>query len=172
MSILPNNEGKTPQVFIATHSERILQSILNKKDSLIIRLFKESNNVKCEPIDQMGLCLPSATYAELDYIIFHIPSYEYHNQLFDYYSFLINKEKISDIDLELENVITKICSENFTQYYKERKHNNTTYKMLPTYVRNYYHHPIDTLAPSIQELELSIHIMQKLIKHISNNINN
>jgi hypothetical protein len=169
LSILTNADGKKPQLFIATHSEKILESLLSNEDALIIRLFNEKNEIKYESINQMNLFLLKPTIAEMDYIIFHIVSFEYHNQLFDYYGYLIKKESISKIDLHIENAILSMHNENISQYYKIMNYREIVYKMLPTYIRNYYHHPNKITAPSNQELERSIQIMQRIIQLVKTN---
>lgn len=166
-SLLFNNQ-MNPQIFLATHSEKILESLLERDDTLIIRLYKSSNEIISEDITKMNLSLPNPTMAELDYIIFHIPSFEYHNQLFDYFGSIIDKEWISEIDSKLEECIKEIDKSNIIKYQKNMKHNTTTYKMLPTYIRNYYHHPYSNYpAPSYEELETSISILRKIINHIA-----
>lgn len=165
-SLLFNNQ-MNPQIFLATHSEKILESLLERDDTLIIRLYKNLNEIISEDITKMNLSLPNPTMVELDYIIFHIPSFEYHNQLFDYFGSLIDKEWIIDIDSKLEEYINEIDISNIIKYQKNMKHKTTTYKMLPTYIRNYYHHPYgDYPAPSYEELETSISILRKIINHI------
>ena len=165
-SLIIDNNNEAPQFFIATHSENILESLIKNDDTLIIRLYKESDIIKAEPITQMNLSLPYPTFAELDYIIFHISSFEYHNQLFDYIGGLLKKNSVRQIDLGLKKEIQKLKDINIFEYYKEKKHNNHTYKMLPTYIRNYYHHPNGCTKPSEEELEKSIVILRLLIKYI------
>lgn len=163
MILNKNNEG--PQVFLATHSERVLESLLERKDTLIVRLYKENNNICAKSITQMDLSLPTHTYAELDYVIFHIITYEYHNQLFDYFGELVNKNSIKEIDLQLEKAIKNLEKKEYLKYYKKRKHNKKTYKMLPTYIRNYYHHPNNILKPSQEELVKSTLLLKKIIEY-------
>ena len=164
-SLILDGKNENPQIFIATHSERILESLIKHDNTLIIRLYKEEGKIKAEPITQMNLSLPNPTFAELDYAIFHILSFEYHNQLYDFIGDMICQNSIHQIDLYLETEISKICK-NTTKYIKEKMYNNTHYKMLPTYIRNYYHHQNDYEKPSDKELENSTIVLIRIIKNI------
>lgn len=165
--------GNAPQIFLATHSEKVLQSIIGDDNALIVRLYKEKGNVLCETIQKMDLCLPEPTFAELDYLVFHIPSMDYHDQLFTYFGAFFDKDTSTAIDLKIERKLSKIYGKNnIDQFKKERV--NTRFskvyltKMLPTYIRDYFHHPNEIVPPTQEELVKSISVMRELVKYMKN----
>ena len=161
--LLTNQDGLVPQIFIATHSEKVLESLISRKDVLIVRLFKKNGVIKAESVDQMDLRLPSPTFAELDYVVFHIPTLEYHDQLLSRFADLHDLETIWEID----KAIKKHEKYDRKQYKKiwisETKKGIVTYKTLPVYIRNYFHHPKKDAAPTEEELVKSILFMRELI---------
>ena len=163
--------GNVPQIFLATHSEKVLESLITRDDVLIVRLSKQYGDIKTETIDEMDLRLPTPTFAELDYVVFHIPSLEYHDQLFTYFGALFDKDTSTAIDLKVERKSEKLYGKkNIDKYKKERVNSrfNKVYvtKMLPTYIRDYFHHPNEIKAPTEDELVKSIELMRALIKYI------
>ena len=151
-----------PQVFLATHSEKVLDSLINKDDVLIIRLFEEKGRVQKETINQMNLCLPRTTFAELDYVIFKIDNYEYCSQLYDILEWRFGNP------YKVDRMLLK------SQFYDENIHykpwyNDKTCKTeqfaLPTYVRNYFHHPKDREEPTQTELHNAIEFLRNVILH-------
>ena len=163
--------GMIPQIFIATHSEKVLESLISREDVLIVRLSKDNGEIKTESISEMDLCLPTPTFAELDYVVFHIPSMDYHDQLFTYFGAFFDKDTSTAIDLKIERKLGKIYGKhNIDQFKKERIYTkfNKVYmtKMLPTYIRDYFHHPNEIIPPTEDELHKSISIMRELVKYM------
>ena len=163
--------GEVPQIFLATHSEKVLESLICREDVLIVRLSKDNGEIKTESISEMDLCLPTPTFAELDYVVFHIPSMDYHDQLFTYFGAFFDKDTSTAIDLKVERKLGKIYGKhNIDQFKKERAFTkfNKVYmtKMLPTYIRDYFHHPNEIIPPTEEELEKSIRIMRELVKYM------
>ena len=169
--LITNENGDVPQIFLATHSEKVLQSLITKDDTLIVRLFKEKGQIKNETISEMDLRLPSPTFAELDYVIFHIHSFDYHNELFNYFAYLINKNNNAGIDERILKYGNKIYKQGFSKFEKTRVYTvrNTQYvtNTIPTYIRDYFHHPNNIKAPSDEELLLSIELLRDLIKYLT-----
>lgn len=171
--LVTDANGNAPQIFLATHSEKVLQSIIGDDNALIVRLYKEKGNVLCETIQKMDLCLPEPTFAELDYLVFHILSMDYHDQLFTYFGAFFDKDTSTAIDLKIERKLSKIYGKNnIDQFKKERV--NTRFskvyltKMLPTYIRDYFHHPNEIVPPTQEELVKSIGVMRELVKYMKN----
>lgn len=165
--------GNAPQIFLATHSEKVLQSIIGDDNALIVRLYKEKGNVLCETIQKMDLCLPEPTFAELDYLVFHIPSMDYHDQLFTYFGAFFDKDTSTAIDLKIERKLSKIYGKNNIDLFKKERVNtrfSKVYltKMLPTYIRDYFHHPNEIVPPTQEELVKSINVMRELVKYMKN----
>ena len=168
MEALLETGGMVPQIFLATHSEKVLESLIKKEDVLIIRLFKDDDRIKSENVYQMDLCLPIPTFAEVDYIVFHMPTFDYHDQLFNHYLYLINKNTTLAADERILKYIERKYKFDVEKYKKARVYSvygkpyatNT----LPTYIRDYFHHPNKIEPPSEEELVLSIELMRKILK--------
>lgn len=166
--MIKDESGSSPQLFIATHSEKVMESLIGKNDVLIVRLSRENKIIKSERINEMNLYLPRVTFAELDYIVFGIPSYEYHDQLLVAFGEMIGTDNISKIDKAIKD--SKLCTNDYykkwtlfvnTEKQPKRKNN---YKTLPVYIRNYFHHPKEGKEPTNDELIKSIEFLRKLLK--------
>lgn len=161
-----SNEGNTPQLFVATHSEKVLEALLKDQDALIVSLYKKNDLIECKAINQLNLCLPNPTFSELDYIVFHIPTYEYHDLLLMRFADLCEIEAISDIDKAIKNDAyydRDYYHKKWTSYTKRGPMNYTT---LPVYIRNYFHHPKPGKEPTEEELVKSIKFLQEIIRRI------
>ena len=170
--LLTDINGSVPQIFLATHSEKVLESLISRNDALIVRLSKKDGDIKTETINEMDLRLPTPTFSELDYVVFHIPSLDYHNQLFAYFGSFFDKDTSTAIDLKVERIAEKrFGKKNIDEYKKERINTrfNKVYltKMLPTYIRDFFHHPNEIVPPTEEELIRSVELMRKLIKYMN-----
>ncbi len=159
--IISDADGNAPQMFVATHSEKVLESLLGNEEVLIIRLYKDNNVVKHETIEQMELILPKPTFAELDYVIFKMDSFEYCSQLYDLLEWRANKHKGTKLD--------KIIIDS--PYYDSKIHeklwvndlnNDKTYS-VSLYCRNYFHHPKDRVEPTNIELHNAIELLRNVV---------
>ena len=171
IQLMLENDNSFPQIFLATHSEKVLESLVSRDDVLIVRLSKNNKEIELESISEMKLLLPFPTFAELDYVIFHISSMDYHDQLFTFFGSIFDKDSSTGIDLKIEKKLGKMYGKhNIDQYKKERVYTvaNRIFitKMLPTYIRDYFHHPTNIAPPTKEELELSICVMRGLIEFV------
>ena len=165
--MIKDSSGNSSQLFIATHSEKVMESLIGKDDVLIVRLSKDIDMIKSERINEMDLCLPRVTFAELDYVVFGISSYEYHDLLLTTYGDIIGTDNVSTIDTQIKksNIWSSIYFKKWTTVLHTKKGNiEKNYKTLPVYIRNYFHHPKEGKEPSIEELSKSIDFLRKLIK--------
>lgn len=165
--MIKDSSGNSPQLFIATHSEKVMESLIGKDDVLIVRLSKDKGMIKSERINEMDLCLPRVTFAELDYVVFGIPSYEYHDLLLASYGDIIETDNVSTIDnqIRISNIWTPNYFKNWSVIIHTKKCDiEMNYKTLPVYIRNYFHHPKEGKEPTIEELSKSIDFLRKLIK--------
>ena len=163
--LLTDINGDTPQIFLATHSEKVLQSLIGNEDALIVRLFKEKGVIKNKTISQMQLLLRKPTFAELDYVIFKIDSYEYCNELFD----LLEWRYAVSGDRGVDRRIQKSKFYNDEKHHKEwfnDKFNEVTCYTLPVYVRNYFHHPKDKIEPTPEELHEAIELLRNVVLNL------
>ena len=161
--MLVDTDRNVPQIFLATHSEKVLESLISRDDALIIRLFKEDGVIKTETINQMDLRLPTPTFAELDYVVFHISSMDYHDQLLTRVADLYKVEAISDIDKTIRQHPLYTKQEYGKIWIGTTKHGVVTYKTLPVYIRNYFHHPKEGSAPNEKEVVKSIEFLRTII---------
>ena len=154
--------GKTGrQLFVATHSENILKSAIDDKDALIIRMSRKDGKTECMPVEQCDRALNRITFAELQYLIFDIPSYEYVNELFGYLSEIKEIETVKGVD----NYIISSRYYEEKKHKKERQYGETTYYTLPVYIRNKYHHPEQEFDEINEEqLRESIQLLRDIIK--------
>lgn len=162
--------GMVPQIFLATHSEKVLESLIARDDVLIVRLSKEDGNIKVESINEMDLRLPTPTFAELDYVVFHVPSLEYHDELFNRFAYQIGKNSTVAVDEKTQKLIKKIYKNDTNQFEKTRVYvvHGKPYSTntIPTYIRDFFHHPNEIQAPSEDELVKSIELMRTLVKYM------
>lgn len=156
--------GNVPQIFLATHSEKVLESLITRDDVLIVRLSKKDGDIKTETINEMDLRLPTTTFAELDYVVFHIPSMDYHDQLLIRMADLYEVEAISDIDKTVRTNALYTKQEYGKVWVGVTKYKVNTYRTLPVYIRNYFHHPKDGVAPTEEEVVKSIEFLRTAIK--------
>ncbi len=156
--------GNVPQIFLATHSEKVLESLIARDDVLIVRLSKKDGDIKTETINEMDLRLPTTTFAELDYVVFHIPSMDYHDQLLTRMANLYEVETISDIDKTVRTNALYTKQEYGKVWVGVTKYKVNTYRTLPVYIRNYFHHPKDGVAPTEEEVVKSIEFLRTAIK--------
>lgn len=163
--IISSNNKSVPQIIVATHSEKVLESLMSNEDALIIRLYRVNDVVKTERIDQMDLILPRVTFAELDYVIFRIETLEYCSELFDLLEWKLGVKG----DYGVDRTIKESRHYNNDIHYKEwfnDKLNKVTTFTLPVYVRNYFHHPKDRVEPTAQELHLAIELLRAVLKDL------
>jgi ABC-type lipoprotein export system ATPase subunit len=166
--MLTDVDGNVPQIFLATHSEKVLESLITRDDVLIVRLSKHDGNIKTETIDEMDLRLPTPTFAELDYVVFHIPSLEYHDELFNRFAYQIGKNSTVAADEKIQKLVKKLYKNNANQFEKTRIYvvHGKPYSTntIPTYIRDFFHHPNEMQAPTEDELVKSIELMRELVK--------
>lgn len=164
-SMIKESEGESPQLFVATHSERVLESLIGKGDTLIIRLYRDAGKVVVEPIDLMGLLLPKPTFAELDYVIFGMLSYDYHDQLLAVYSDLFHAFSVKAIDDKIKNT-TQYKKGQIVKRWEKRGRDSEIYETLPVYIRNWFHHPGEGhQEPTQEELARSIQFLRAIIRY-------
>ena len=144
------------QLFVSSHSENVLKSAFKQKDTLIVRLFKENGEIKSQSIMSMDSCLPEITIAEIQYLVFDIPSVEYHNQLY------------GRLLLEYDEKQKKIEDYFESKHVKKNPYNypgKCGIESLPTFVRNASSHP-ENAERQYEESDVkeSIEILRGLIK--------
>lgn len=165
IDILKDNKSdeRDLQLFIASHSENVLKSIFDREDTLIVRLYKDNDEIKSQNITNMDTVLDETTIAEIQYLVFDIISSEYHNQLYGKFLSLCGgsqsnvasyfKKKYKD---NLHEVLNK---------YEYSYNNKLDIEVLPTYIRNATDHTenVDRKYTD-DDLKKSIELLRKEIK--------
>ena len=159
----PSGQMKA-QIFMASHSEYLVESALKQGGQTLVVVLKEQAGViSARPIT-MPLLLPTIIASEVNYAAFGIPSKDYHIALYGYIQARYNKQSIFDSDRFIET-----C----TPYYDVTIHQRITtspygtqYRTVPTKVRNYIDHPNTATAYSDEEMEESIKLMRNILVHI------
>ena len=162
---IADENGQIPQIFLATHSEKVLESLIENKNALIIRLYKKEGVIHHESINQMSLILPKVTFAELDYVIFGIESFEYCSELFDYLEWILDAKGNHKVDRTIQRSEFYDEKIHFKEWQSDIPSKDPTLT-LPVYVRNYFHHPKDRIAPTKGELIESIELLKKVISSL------
>ncbi len=161
LDILLSNE-RDAQLFIATHSENILKSVLKYPNTLIIRLYKNGNIICAKQISDLDRVLPYISFPEIQYIIFDIPTSDYHNAL---YGYLIGKSNTTEFENYIEN--NPLFNKDYYNNYNYSRNNRI--ETLPTYIRNAIHHPENNeRCFTEEELRKSICFLRKLIQYKNN----
>ena len=167
-SITKDTLGEYPQFILATHSEKVLQSLINNEDALIIRLFKENDVIKTETISQMELLLRKVTFAELDYVVFKMDTFEYCSQLFDLLEWIYDVHGDRGVDRHIQRSTFYNDTIHHKEWFNDKEGKVTCYT-LPVYVRNYFHHPKDRQEPTNEELHIAIELLRNIVKDLNNN---
>lgn len=163
--MINEEQGQVPQIFLATHSEKVLESLISNNDALIIRLFKHDGEIKYETINQMNLTLPKPTFAELDYVIFKIDSFEYCSELYDLLEWKLGVKGEYGVDRAIIRSPHYSESIHYKEWFNDRKNEVTSYS-LPIYCRNYFHHPKGREEPTEEELHNAIELLRNVILNL------
>ncbi len=159
-----NNSGERDlQLFIASHSENILKSIFDREDTLIVRLYKDNDEIKSQSITKMDTVLNRTTVAEIQYLVFGIISSEYHNQLYGKFLSMCGGNQ-AKVDIYLKQKYKhnlKVVLNKYEYSYKEK----LGIEVLPTYIRNATDHTenVDRKYDD-EDLKKSIELLRKEIK--------
>ncbi|GAB2026136.1 AAA family ATPase [Lactovum odontotermitis] len=151
-------EGLDAQIFMATHSEYVVESALKGENSLVYIL--SSDGVR--KINQSPV-LGKITGAETNYIAFGTRAIEYHNQLYSELQTISKKEVVKEFDCWLE--------QHDIPKDRERKRTDKDKVIactLCSYIRDEYHHPTKNNPYSEKEVKESISEMVKVLKEVGN----
>ena len=163
---MDESNNQTSQLFIATHSQYVLDSALSNMDNTSIILMKRTNSrIEMNNISA-PLVLPSITAAELNYVAFDIVSNDYHIELYGYLQqkVALSLGKTSCSVKECDTYITQQSEYIVALHEKPSSHNTTTYSSLTTYIRNAIDHPDPNRAFTEGELRCSIELLIKLCR--------
>ena len=128
------------QLFIATHSERIISRAIFDNDALIVGLKDNHGVIEFERYDA-SFTLPYKSYAEICFKAFRVYSNDFFIQLYDF----IQTSQCFDTVKRVDNYIKghKLFNANkhfVNSYYTKPNGNTIIYQTLPTKIRNELHH--------------------------------
>lgn len=145
-----NLKESKSQLFIATHSDYVIDCALKDPDALILSMM----DGVVKPISGSDFVLPTTTVAEISYMIFGIPTIDYHIQLFNHISKkYASRDSVKKTDEFLEkNNAPK----------RRTKYRDTVYNTLPAAMRNKIHHGNEDIEE--KDLAKSIDSMVEIIR--------
>lgn len=156
-----DNQGKQRnQIVMASHSSSLLKEALDhQEDTLVIRLRDVGGLIEAQRIEAPTY-LGHITYAEVNYLVFEIPSAEYHNQLYCEIQNKFNKCKVKKCD----DFIVAHHSYNSAIHEKNSSYGTSNFHSLSTYIRNAIDHYDNGNNFTEEELETSIKLMQEILR--------
>ncbi len=158
--LFTENSQQIVQLFLATHSEYVLEDGLsNRTNNLIIVLNEVNGNIKVSKIVAPSV-LPTITSAETNYLAFDIVSNDYHIEL---YGWLQNKTSKSTVK-SCDDFIKAHTAYDATIHSKPSSFCSTNYDSLCTYIRNAIDHPDPSKTYSDSELRISTELLIKLCR--------
>lgn len=152
------------QIFIATHSPWLFKNCLEKVRLIIAR--RRGKKISFKNTEQSVWLFLQPSWGEISFHAYDLQTFEYHNELYGWI-----QEKTTNWD---EESIDKYFQQQGNLRYKTwvRLNKNGSQKRcgrtIMTYIRNFTHHPENTLNQkySNKELRQSILAMIKIVKTI------
>lgn len=166
---------RSAQMFFASHSNFVVDSAFEDAENHLVVLLSSDVDgaVSHHLVQNADRVLPRVTSAEINYLAFHLPSIEYHVEL---YGFLQIKEGLPSIgqpfnvkqtDDYVKNHVLYDATQHRKQYVFNRPNGGqTTYDTLCTYIRNCIDHPNPAVHPDPTEDEMrrSIDLLRELCR--------
>ena len=139
--LLFDGNNSIGQLFIATHSERIISKAFFDNNALIVGLKDTKGIIEFERYDTPFL-LPYRSYAEIGFKAFHIYSNDFFIQLFDYIQITEGFGSVKRTDEYIKKQPAFNNSIHFIQTSYKNPNNGfvTQYETLPTKIRNEMQH--------------------------------
>lgn len=166
---------RTSQMFFATHSNFVVDSSFEDPDHhLVILLSSDVNgDVRGHLVNNADRVLPRVSSAEINYLAFHLPSVEYHVELYGYLQIKegvpVNGQALNV--KQTDDFIKSHASYDAAQHSKQYVYNKpgggqTIYDTLCTYIRNCIDHPDPAVHPMPTEAEMntSIELLRELCR--------
>lgn len=159
------------QMVFATHSEYVLRAALaDPQNILVVVLNENGGNIQATKIDAPSV-LPSITAAEINYIAFGIPSYDYHIALYGYLQTKVANHlgkascNIQECDSYIQQQTTLYDAAKHEKQFSRTVNGRTvTEYTLPTYIRNAIDHPDSGRSFTREELDTSIELLIALCR--------
>ena len=169
--LFTQNGTQSTQMIFATHSEYVLRAALtDPQNVLVVTLNENGGNIQATKIDAPSV-LPSITAAEINYIAFGIPSYDYHIALYGYLQTKVASHlgkascNIQECDNYIQQQTTLYDAPKHEKLFTRIVNGRTiTEYTLPTYIRNAIDHPDSGRTFNRAELETSIELLIALCR--------
>lgn len=159
------DDSQTVQMIIASHSSYVIQEALKDQNDVLVIVLQDNNGIiKAEKVTVPGV-LPQITPAETNYMAFHVPTIDYHIELYGWLQRKNGDLNVKQCDDYIKN----------SQQYDNTKHSKTSsytnnnghtinYDTLPTYIRNAIDHPNPMRNYTDEELRISIELLIELCR--------
>lgn len=162
-NLFMDNGNQMVQLFIATHSEEVIKSSLEDKDTLVIVLNNNNGTIAPRRVDA-PIILPSMTSAEINYLAFGIVSTDFHISLYSTLQNVNGLNSITEVDDYIKNSPVYDATKHNKPYsYTMSNGHIKTYDTLPTYIRNSIDHPSPSHTFTPSELKESVELLIKLV---------
>lgn len=159
--LFTQNSIQRVQLFLATHSEYVLEEALsNQAENLVIVLTELNGTIQTKRIDAPSV-LPSITNAETNYLAFDVASNDYHIELYGYLQQKEAKHTVKACDDYIKGHALYIASIHSKP---SANPHGTTYDTLTTYIRNAIDHPDPSRTFTEAELRTSIELLIELCR--------
>ena len=167
--------NRTAQMFFATHSNFVVDSAFsNPGKHMVIMLSSDTNGVvTSHNINDADRVLPRVSSAEINYLVFYLPTVEYHVELYGYlqikegFPALGRAFNVNETDDFIKNHALYNPAQHYKQYVFNRPNGaQATYDTLCSYIRNCIDHPNPAVHPSPTEEEMkrSIELLRELCR--------
>ena len=175
-NLFKDGAGKrTSQMFFATHSNYVVDSAFtDTPNHLVILLSSDTNGiVTSHRVENADRVLPRISTAEINYLAFHLPSIEYHVELYGYlqmkegYQTLGRAFNVKETDDFIKGHSLYNASLHAKQYaFTNPRGGTTTYDTLCSYIRNCIDHPDPAThaEPTEKEMQVSIELLRALCR--------
>ena len=141
---LPKN-----QIFFSTHSPYILKNHIGEAELIVGQ--KNGNEIFLHNPPMDNRLFSNISWGELSYYAYDLATFEYHNELYGWIQERTEKWSIMSVDNYLNEKGIKQDKVWIKQKKSGEKEQNVT---IMTYIRNFTHHPENTLNKQYDEHEL------------------
>lgn len=158
------------QLFVTTHSEYVIKCAYENQDKIIILERNEEEEVIPRTLEDISLVSSSPTYNEIKYEAFGLATHELHDELYSFIQELKSTGSVAKTDLFLIG-ISGCPQKAWRSVSKGKLDGKNDTKSLPSFVRNYSHHPeaakTNSSTLTVEELNQSIKFLTQVIRDLT-----
>ena len=165
-----NSGQRIAQMFFATHSNFVVDSSFEDSNNHLVVLLSSDINgiVSSNQVHDADRVLPRVSSAEINYLAFHLPSIEYHVELYGYLQIKAGLPAVGKAFnvMETDNYIKSQPQYDSAKHAKSYVFGTRVYDTLCSYIRNCIDHPDPSVHPEPTELEMmtSIELLRDLCR--------